>query len=68
MRVVTYKNIARCPACRTELIVIGKKQMSFGTVTAARCPYCGFLTQFSNVIQDRPNPSKKDTDKSENRT
>lgn len=68
MRVVTYKNIARCPACRTELVEMGKKQMSFGTVTVAKCPYCGFLTQFSNIVKNGPNPTQKHAKKGDERT
>ncbi len=59
MKEMTYKNIARCPACLSELVVICKKQMPFGVVIEAKCPYCGFSTQFSNELKEGPNSGGK---------
>ena len=67
MKIMTYKNIARCPACLTELIVSKKKQSLFGPVVEARCPYCGLVSVFSLSLNDGPNARKENSAKSNNR-
>ena len=68
MKTMTYKNIARCPACLTELVITGKKNTPFGKVIEAKCPYCGLTTQFSNELKDGPNARKEDAAKRKNRS